>query len=271
MEKLIISVAPTGSIATRAQTPYLPLTPREIAAEVYACHQAGAAVAHIHVRDALGNSSLDPDIFAETVRLIRERCDIIINLTTSGGVNRSDEERLRPLSLKPEMGSLDAGSVNFGGIVFVNHPDFLELLATEFQNQGVKPEIEIFDAGMINNALILARKGLLAPPLHFQFVLGVRGALPATPKNLLFLVDGIPPGSTWSVVGIGQDQLPMTTLALVMGGHVRVGMEDNIYYEKGVLAKSNVQFVERMVKLAGLLGREVATPASARRILALRD
>lgn len=271
MGKLIITVATTGAVTTRDDTPYLPLTPREIADEVYASWQAGAAVAHIHVRDARGNPCMDFAAFQEIVTLVRGRCDIILNLTTSGGLNLSDADRLRPLSLTPELGSFDAGSMNFGPGVFVNRPDFLDTLAAEFKKWGVKPEIEVFEGGMINNALMVAKKGLLDPPLHFQFVLGVPGGLPASPKNLLFLVESIPSGSTWSVIGVGKGHLPMAVMGIIMGGHVRVGMEDNVYYEKGVLARSNAQFVDRVVRLARMLGREVATPEEARKILGLKS
>lgn len=269
MEKLIITVATTGAVTTKKDTPYLPTTPEEIASEVYACWQAGAAIAHIHVRDAHGNPCMDFEAFKQTVARIRERCDIILNLTTSGGLNLTDEERLRPLSLRPEMGSFDAGSMNFNDGVFINRPDFLERLGAEFQACEVKPEIEVFEGGMINNAMMVARKGLLKEPFHFQFVLGVPGGLPATPKNLLFLRESIPLNSTWSVVGVGKAHLPMATMALAMGGHIRVGMEDNVFLHRGVLAESNVQFVERIVRLAEDYGREVASCSDARRILGL--
>jgi 3-keto-5-aminohexanoate cleavage enzyme len=212
---------------------------------------------------------MDLELFRETVSLIKQRCNIILNLTTSGSGEITEEQRLGPLELRPELASFDAGSMNFGPRVFINSPQFLEKLAAKMKQYHVKPEIEVFDGGMIYNALRLVEKGLIDPPLHFQFVLGVRGGLAAIPRNLIFLVDSIPPGSTWSVVGIGKGQLPMALMSMAMGGHVRVGMEDNIYLAKGVLAKSNAEFVEKMVRFAREVGREVATPDDARKILGL--
>jgi 3-keto-5-aminohexanoate cleavage enzyme len=267
VEPVIVTVATTGGGTTREQTPYLPITPDEIADEIYASWQAGAAIAHVHVRDPEGRRSSDVDSFRRVVTLVRKRCDIILNLTTSGPV---DDERIRPLAdLRPEMASFDAGSTNLNDWVFVNHPAFLERLAREMLDKGVKPEIEVFEPGFINNALTLAKKGLLQPPFHFQFVLGAPGAAAATPKNLLHLVESIPSGSTWSVIGVGKAQLPMAAMGIIMGGHVRVGMEDNVYLRKGVLATSNADFVRQIVELAGFLQRPVATVGDARRILGL--
>jgi 3-keto-5-aminohexanoate cleavage enzyme len=271
MENLIITVATTGAVTTRQDSPYLPITPKEIADSVYEAWQAGASIAHIHVRDKDGSPSMDFGAFTETVERIRERCDIIINLTSSGGLNLEEEDRLRICELHPELASFDAGSMNFGSTVFLNPPDFLERLAQKMQESQVKPEIEVFEAGMINNALQIAKKGLIKPPFHFQFVLGVPGGMTATSKNLLFLSEIIPTGSTWSVIGIGKDQLAMNTMAIVMGGHVRVGMEDNVYYRKGELAKTNAQFVERIVRISRESGRDVATPSEAREMLGLRN
>ncbi len=271
MEKLIITVATTGAWPTKQDTPYVPITPEEIAEEVYRSWKAGAAVAHIHVRDDQGGPCMEYEKFAETVRLIRERCDIVLNLTTSGGLDVSDEERMKPfIELKPELASFDAGSMNWmHTAVFLNSPAFLENLARKMIEAGVKPEIEVFDTGMIYNALYIAGKGLIKKPLHFQFVLGAAGGITATHKNLLHLRDCIPEDATWSVAGIGRNQMAMAFTALTMGGHVRVGMEDNIYLKKGVLAKSNAEFVEKIVRVAGEFGREIATPAEARKILSL--
>lgn len=269
MEKLIITVATTGAITTREDTPYLPITPAEIAEEVYRAWNAGASIAHVHVRDEQGNPTMKYEIFQETVERIREKCDIILNLTSSGGLDLKEEDRLRVCELQPELASLDAGSMNFGRHVFLNPPDFLERLAAKMQQHGVKPEFEVFETGMINNAMMLAKQGLIKPPYLFQFVLGVPGGMPASPKNLLHLYESIPKDSIWSVIGIGRAQLPMNTMAILMGGHVRVGMEDNVYYRPGELAKTNAQFVERIVRLARELGREVATVEDARKILKL--
>lgn len=269
MEKLIITVATTGAVTTKENTPYLPTTPKEIADEVYEAYKVGASIAHIHVRDDDGNPSMDYEKFSETVKLIKEKCDIIINLTSSGGLNLKEEDRLKVCELNPEFVSLDAGSMNFGPSVFLNSPDFLVKLSKKMLEHDVKPEIEVFETGMINNALRLAKKDLIKPPFHFQFVLGVPGGMPASPKNLLHLVESIPEGSTWSSIGIGKYQLQMNTMAIAMGGHVRVGMEDNVYYRPNELARSNAQFVERMVRISEEYGREIATPNEARKMLGL--
>ena len=269
MEPLIITVATTGSSTTRRHNPHVPLTPEEIADEVYRSHQAGAAIAHIHVRDAAGQACMEFEKFRRVVELVRQRCDIILNLSTSGLYGASEEERMQPLELHPEMASFDAGSTNLGERVFVNEPAFLVRLAQSMQSAGVKPEIEVFEPGFIDNAVALADQGLLEAPLHFQFVLGARGAVSASLKNLLHLVESLPAGATWSVIGIGKAQLPMAAVAIVLGGHVRVGMEDNVYLRKGDLARSNAEFVRQVVALATMLQRPVASVSEARSILGL--
>jgi len=269
LEKLIITVAPTGSQTTREHTPYLPLSPKEIADSVYEAWQAGASIAHIHVRDESGNNTLDLNTYREVVDRIQDKCDIIINLTTAGGIVMNDEDRLRVCELCSEMATFDAGTLNFGSGVFHNTPTFLERLAAKLKENRIKPEIEVFDVGMIENTKRIIKKGLMDPPFHFQFVLGIHGGMPATPKNLLFLSESIPQGSTWSAIGASKDQLTINTMSILMGGHVRVGMEDSVYFRKGELAKTNAQFVDRIVDLSGILGREVATPNEARKILGL--
>lgn len=269
MESLIITVAPTGAQTSRDHTPYVPLTPKEIADSVYESWQAGAAIAHIHVRDNEGNNTVDLDYYKEVIERVTNKCDIILNLTTAGGLENSDEERLKVCELNPEVATFDAGTMNFGSNVFFNSPYFLERLASETKERNIKPEIEIFDVGMIHNALRIAKKGLIESPFHFQFVLGVHGGMPATPKNLMFLIDSIPEGSTWSAIGASKDQLTINTMSILLGGHVRVGMEDSVYFKKGELAKTNAQFVKRIVDLSNTLGRRVATPDEARKILGL--
>lgn len=271
LEKLIITVAPTGAQTTREHTPYVPLTPKEIADSVYEAWQAGASIAHIHVRDENGDNTLKLDTYIDVVNRIQDKCDIIINLTTAGGVAMNDEDRLRVCELAPEMATFDAGSMNFGSGVFLNSPHFLERLAIKLKEYQIKPEIEVFDVGMIENTMRIVKKGLIEPPFHFQFVLGVQGGMPATPKNLLFMAENIPSGSTWSAIGASKDQLAINTMSILMGGHVRVGMEDSVYYRKGELAKTNAQFVERIVDLSRTLGREIATPNEAREILGLNQ
>ncbi|MGD6854021.1 3-keto-5-aminohexanoate cleavage protein [Bacillus infantis] len=269
MEKLIITVAPTGAQTTREHTPYVPLSPKEIADSVYESWKEGAAIAHIHVRDHRGENTLNLDTYKEVIDRVQDRCDIILNLTTAGGIGNNDEDRLRVCELNPEMATFDAGTMNFGSGVFHNTPEFLERLAAVTKERQIKPEIEIFDVGMIHNTLRIAKKGLIDDPFHFQFVLGVHGGMPATPKNLMFLIDSIPEGSTWSAIGASKDQLTINTMSILLGGHVRVGMEDSVYFQKGELAETNAQFVNRIAKLAETLGREVATPAEARKILGI--
>ncbi|HOA34869.1 MAG TPA: 3-keto-5-aminohexanoate cleavage protein [Bacillota bacterium] len=270
MEKLIITAALTGAEVTREHNPNLPLTAAEIGEAAYECYRAGAAMVHLHVRKEDGSPTQDAAYFKAAIEQIRSRCDIIVQTSTGGAVGMSTEERLQPVYLKPEMATLTTGTVNFGDDVFYNPPEYLEKFALAMQEQGVKPEIEVFEVGMINNALYLARKGLIEEPMHYDFVMGVPGGIPATLKNLLHLAESLPPGSTWTVAGVGRHELPMATAAILLGGHVRVGFEDNIYYEKGVLAESNAQLVERVARIARLHYREIATPDEARQILRLR-
>lgn len=272
MEKLILTVGITGSRITRKQTPYIPILPEEIARSGIEAWKAGASVLHVHVRDPkTGLGTQDLSIFKEVVDRLRGETDAILCLTTSGipGRNLPIAERLQPLALNPELVSFDAGSINMGENVFLNPQEFLDALARETLAKGIKPELEVFDAGMAHTALRYLEKGLLRPPLHFQFVLGTPNGMPATARSLLFLTEIIPQGSTWSVIGTGAGQLPMAVFGMVMGGHARVGLEDNIYYSKGVLAKSNAELVERVVRIANEYGRDIATASEARKILSL--
>lgn len=272
-DKVILTVACTGAWPQKTDTPYIPITPEEEAAEIVRCYEAGASVAHIHVRDDQAKASMDFEKFEKTVQLVRQRCDIVINLTTSGGIGLEDEVRIRPFrELRPEMASFDCGSMNWqNNCVFENSPQFLEKLALEMNAVDVKPEIEVFDAGMVYNALYLLKKGYLKAPLHFQFVLGVPGGIAATVENLLFLVKLLPENCTWGALGIGKQHLPIMYAALSLGGHVRVGMEDNIFYSKGKLAESNTEFVERTKRIVGELGKTIATPDETRMMLGLKN
>lgn len=270
MDKLIITVAPTGAATTKEITPYVPFTPKEIADSIIESWKAGAAIGHVHVKDTDGENTLDLDVYKEVIDRVTDKCDIILNLTTAGGLKNNDEDRLRVCELNPEMATFDAGTMNFGNKVFYNTPTFLENLARELQEKKIKPEIEIFDVGMIDNTMRIVKKGLMKDPLHFQFVLGVHGGMSATPKNLMYLIDSIPAGSTWSAIGASKDQLTINTMSILLGGHVRVGMEDSVYLRRGELATTNAQFVERIVDLSKILNREVATPNEAREILGLK-
>lgn len=270
MQKLIITAALTGAEVTREQQPALPVTPDEIAAAAKECCEAGASIVHVHARDAAGEPTQDIAVYREIKEKIESCCNVIFQPSTGGAVWHSPEERLQPVELQPEMSTLSCGTCNFGGDVFMNTESYMEKFAARMKELGVKPELEIFERGMIENALKLVKKGLAEAPLHFDFVLGVPGACPATAEDLLLMKNAIPAGSTWTVAGIGRHELSLGTMAILLGGHVRVGFEDNVFYTKGVLASSNAQLVARIVRLAKELGREVATPDEAREILGIR-
>jgi len=268
MEKLIITVAPTGSIPKKKNTPHVPITIEEIVTCALRCEDEGASIVHIHIRDEDENPSDDPQIFHEIVNRIRERSHLIIQVSTGGRAGTDLESRIQRLQMCPEMASLTTGSVNFPNSAYVNPPNLIEALAKEMHRLAIKPEMEIFDLSMINNAVVLADRSLADRPLHFNFVMGLRGAMPAKIEHLVHLSNGLPAESTWTVSGIGAAQLKMNLHAVLMGGHVRVGLEDNIYYKKGELA-TNERLVERIVRLSRELGREVATPDEARKILSI--
>ncbi len=270
MNKLWITAALVGAEITRAQQPFLPLTPEEIAEEAARAREAGAAIVHLHVRDPEGNPTQDRDTYARVIERIRERTDVIVQVSTGGAIGMSAEERAQPLALRPEMATLTCGSVNFGDGVFLNPPDLIEHLARTMLELGIKPEIEVFEAGMIATAISLVKRGLVRPPLHFDLVMGVPGGIPATAANLVHLVASLPADSTWSVAAVGRHELPLGAMAIAMGGHVRVGFEDNIYYRKGELATSNAQLVARMARIARELERPCATPDEVREALGIR-
>ena len=271
--KRVITAAITGSWPTREQNPNLSITPEEIAKDVYECWKAGAAIAHIHVRNDDGTPSTDFEKYKETIERIRayKDCDICINITSSGSVGFGDEERIYPLQkLLPEMASYDAGTLNWQHrTIFENHPRFLEKLGHALIESNIKPEIEIFDAGMIYNAIYYMKKGVLKAPCHFQIVLGCPGGMTNTVENLVFLKSLIPDGSTWAACGIGAGHMPIMMAGIAMGAHIRVGMEDNVMWQKGVPAESNAQFVKRAKELLEMNGLEAATPEEARKIYGL--
>ncbi|WP_186567381.1 3-keto-5-aminohexanoate cleavage protein [Lawsonibacter celer] len=271
--KRVITAAITGSWPTREDNPNLSITPAEIAEDVYQCWKAGAAIAHIHVRNDDGTPSTDFSKYQETIDRIRAHrdCDICLNITSSGSVDFGDEERIRPLqALLPELASFDAGTLNWQHrTVFMNPPAFLEKLGLALQMCSIKPEIEIFDAGMVYNAIHYIKTGILKSPCHFQIVLGAAGGMPCTVENLVFLKNILPEGSTWAACGIGRGHLPMMMATIAMGGHLRVGMEDNVMWLKGVKADSNAQFVTRAKQLLEINGLEAATPEEAREIYGL--
>lgn len=269
MQPVMITAAIVGAELTRDQQPNLPITPQEIISAAVECYEAGAAIIHIHVRDAEGNSTQDAPIFREVVEGIRARCDVITQVSTGGAVWMSADERLQSIECRPDMATLTTGTVNFGDSVFVNNRGLVETFARRLRDYGIVPEIEIFDTGMLDEAMRLRNMGLITEPLQFDFVMGVPGGIGAEPAHLVHLVRSIPPGSTWSVAGIGRHQLALGTIALAMGGNVRVGFEDNIYYRKGQLAKTNAELVARIVRIAQELDRPIATPTQAREMLHL--
>ena len=269
-QPLIITVALTGAEVTLEQCPHLPITPEQIGQAAAEACRAGASIIHLHVRTPEGQPTQDPEVFRQAIAAIRARCEAIVQISTGGAVGADTQERLQPVYLRPEMASLTTGSVNFGDEIFANPWPLVLEFARTMQQVGVKPELEIFDAGMMANALRLRDKGLISEPLHFDLVLGVPGGMPATVRNLAFLVESLPPGCTWSAAGIGRMQTTIAAAAMAMGGHVRVGFEDNIYYRRGELAQSNAQLVARVARIAAELDRPVATPAEARRILSLK-
>ncbi|MCF8078820.1 MAG: 3-keto-5-aminohexanoate cleavage protein [Desulfobacterales bacterium] len=269
MEKLIITVALTGNVPTKKMNPNLPVTPKEIAADVAACANAGACLFHVHARDQEQKPTLGLSAYKRIVAAVKQAApEVIVQLSTGARAGTDAEARANPVRLLPEMASFTTGSNNLPGIVYANSPQFLEYLATVFRDTGVKPEIEVFEAGMINNACFLRDKGLIDDPMHFDFVLGAPGAMPAGVRSLVFLSESIPPGATWTVAGIGKAEIPMAAAAIVMGGHVRVGLEDNLRMPDGAPA-SNVRLVEKVVAIAREVGREIAAPDEARKILSL--
>lgn len=275
-KKTIITVATTGAWPKKENNPNVPMTPEEIAEDVYACWKAGAAVAHLHMRDDDGNGTMDKEKFKKTYELIRQHkdCDIIVNMTTSGDIHADDQSRQAHIKeVKPEMATFDCGSMNWlNSGLFINSPKFLEELGKTMQENGTKPEIEAFDPGMLYNAAYYLKKGVLKAPLHFQFCMGCANGIGGSIKNLVFMketMESLCPGSTWSCFGVGHTAMEMLYGTVALGGNVRVGMEDNVMYSEGQLAESNVQFVQRAKRVIEEYGNQVATPDEARKILGL--
>ena len=271
MDKLIITAALTGAEVTREQQPALPLTPDEIARAAEECAAAGAAIVHVHARRPDGTPTQDKDVYAEIIDRVRARCDVIVQVSTGGAVGMTSAERLAPVELRPEMATLSMGSVNFGDGVFLNPPEDMVHFLHTMKALHVKPEFEIFDAGMLHTLQRWIGKGLVEAPVHVDFVLGVPGAMSGTAESLMFLRSQLPPGASWTVAGIGAAQLPLAVLAIALGGHVRVGFEDNVWFRKGELATSNAQLVARIARIAREMERAVATPGEARVLLRLES
>jgi uncharacterized protein (DUF849 family) len=298
-EKAILTAAITGSIHTPTMSPHLPVTPRQIADEAVASWEAGAAVAHIHVRDPeTGRPSPDVNLIRDVLASIRSRCDLIVCITTGGGLGMTAEQRLVPVStFKPELASFNAGSLNFAlfpaldkyrdfrfdwepqylamteDLIFPNTFKSMREFTTIFNANGTKPEFEVYDSGMVNNVAFLIERGYVKKPVYIQYVLGILGGITASPENLLFLVDytkRLIGDFAFSVCVAGRNQFPLCTQSLLLGGNCRVGLEDNLWLERGVLAKSNAEQVAKIVRIARELGIEPATPGEAREILGLK-
>ena len=272
MDKLIISCCICGAEVTKENNPAVPYTVEEIAREAKSAYDAGAALIHLHVRWDDGTPTQDKGRFQECVDAIRKVCpDVIIQPSTGGAVGMTDLERLQSTEITPtpEMATLDCGTCNFGGDeIFINTDNTINNFGDIMKERGIKPECEVFDKGMIDLALKAAKKGHIDYPIHFDFVLGVQ--MTATVRDLVYMATSIPAGCTWTATGIGKTAWDIAAATIAMGGHVRVGFEDNVYMSKGVLAKSNGEMIERVVQMAKLMNREVATPAEARQILGLK-
>lgn len=270
MEKLIITCAITGAETTKEKNSALPITPDEQAQAAYDCWKAGASIIHLHVRDDDGKPSQSVDRFREVIEKIRKKCPVIVQISTGGAVGEKIENRAAPLALKPEMASLNTGSINFGDEVFENLPKDVEFLAKRMRELKIKPEIEVYDYGMLEYSLKLMQKDVIPNPSHFQFVLGTPHGISGEARNICMMADALPKGCTWTAAGIGRYQLPVAAQSIVMGGHVRVGFEDNVYFSKGALATSNAQLVERVAQLSAMLQRPVANVEETKEILCLK-
>ncbi|MDP3038782.1 MAG: 3-keto-5-aminohexanoate cleavage protein [Deltaproteobacteria bacterium] len=286
MDKLIITVAIIGGITTREKTPYPPMTPQEIAESAIESYHAGAAVCHIHVRDPKTHApSMKFELYQEVYERIREKCDMVINLSTGSGGRllydpqsntwntselKSPEERVEHvLKLKPELCSLDVGTLNFGPRAFINLVSIVEKMAGLIKEAGVKPELEVFDIGHIRIAKHLIRQGFVAKPPLFQLCLGIPWGIEATTENMVYMRNNLPGETLWYAFAIGAQHFQMAAASMTNGGHARVGFEDNLYIQKNVLAKTNAEMVRKVVEIANLMDREVATAKEARQILGL--
>lgn len=286
---VIVSCAITGGGNTVGKHPAIPITPAQIAQSSIEAADAGAAIVHIHVRDpATGNPSMDPALYREVVQRIRDSgTDVIINLTTGPGARyipgeddpcigapgstmcSPDIRTAHVAELRPEVCSLDVATFNFGDHVFMNTPAHLKRMAANIAAAGAKPELEVFDSGQIRLATHLIEAGLIAPPPLFQLCLGIAWSAPATPQSMIFMRDLLPKDAVWAAFGIGPAQFPMVAQAVLLGGNVRVGLEDNLYLEKGVYAPTNASLVEKAVKIIRLMGADIATPDQARSMIGI--
>ena len=275
-DKVIITAAQTGALVTKKMNPGLPEQPDEIVESAYACYQEGAAIVHIHARDKNGIPTGSKEVFQEIHDKIRSKCPIIVQDSTGGGPNLTLDQRIECIQAKPDMASLNMGSLmrisgQYKGVSWSNMPEEIEHFVTQFRKLGVKPEMEVYSHGMFREIENVIKKGLVEKPYYINLVMGMmyQGAVEATPKYLQSLLDFLPEDAIFNVTPVGSAQLPLTTMAMILGGCIRVGMEDNIYYRKGELVKNNAQFVARAVRIARELNKEPATPDEARKILGL--
>jgi 3-keto-5-aminohexanoate cleavage enzyme len=272
MDKLIITAAICGAEVLKEHNPAVPYTIEEYVREAKLAYEAGASIIHLHVRWDDGSPTQDRERFRVIIDAIKKELpDVIIQPSTGGAVGMTDDERLQPLELKPEMATLDCGTLNFGPVdIFVNTEKTIKYFAQRMNELGVMPEIEVFDKSMIDTALRLHKKGIIKGHLHFDFVHGVQGGIGGSLRDFVFMRNSIPENATYTVAGIGRYEFPLAMAAIIDGGHVRVGLEDNVFISKGVLTKSNGELVEKVVRMAKELGREIANPHEAREILNLK-
>ena len=258
MSSAVITAALTGPVATKADNPNLPTSPAEIAEAARGAHEAGAAVVHLHLRDADGRPTADLEVAKRVVAAVEEACPALIQLSTGVGLEVPFEERERLVEARPRMASLNPCTMSFGTGEFRNPPAGVRRLAARMQELGIKPELEIYDTGHLDVCLQLVEEGLVTEPLSFSIVMGVRGGMPATPKALVELVERLPAGAVWQAIAIGRANLPVTAIGLAMGGNARTGMEDTLMLRRGVPATSNAELVERLVSVAQSLERQIA-------------
>jgi 3-keto-5-aminohexanoate cleavage enzyme len=273
MDKLIITCAISGAEVTKKDNPYVPYTIEEMANEAYLAYQAGASIIHLHVREDDGKPTQSKDRYQKVINAILKRCpDVIIQPSTGGAVGMSRNQRLEPTELTIEMATLDCGTLNFGGDdIFVNTENDIIYFAETLKKRHIFPELECFEKGHIDSVLRLHKKGFIHEPLHFSFVLGVNGGMTGEARDFHFLRESIPQHATYSVAGIGKYEFSLAELSIQYGGHVRVGLEDNIYIEKGILANGNQDLVKKVVGIAQKYNREIATPEEARKILRFKE
>ena len=269
MNPAILTAALTGPIATKADHPRLPVTPQEIAQAAVDAYDAGAAIAHVHLRDDDGRPTADVEVARQTIGLIEERSPILIQLSTGVGLSVPPEERMQIIEARPRMASLNVCSMTFAGGTFLNPPDVVRTMAERMRELDIRPELEIYDSGHLEVALQLHQEGLLVEPLQFSIVAGVRGGMPATPRALVSLVAELPQGATWQIIGIGRANRTLTAIGLAMGANARTGLEDTLLVRKGVPASGNAELVKGLSQIACALDREVATVEQAVQLLML--